>query len=527
MIYIGMDMGTSNTRLWLCEGERVLGESKAAFGAKFGKMNGKKALFEQTGAQIRALLTEAGISETDVECVVVSGMGGSEMGLCEIPHISLPADCYSHANALTRVCLPEVTSIPMVFIPGIKAVKGDKLCDIIRGEETEIYGLLEHLPAEPCVLLLPGTHNKIVRVGEDGTILDFVTTLSGEVLDMVMHHSILCASVDYDFTLQEAFARRGMDDAEKNGLNAALFQVRLLEKNGHTRDEMTSFLFGAVLGDDARLIRSLSAGKKVYVGGREGLKKVYCALLDEAIALPEAVCDHAVRRGQAALLGLYHRHAAREEILSAIEKEKLIAIVRSPKEESFLDAMKALYEGGIRLAEITYDRSGKIPKEETARLIETLSRKYAGKMHVGAGTVTTVDEVLLTYKAGGSFIISPNMDPKIISLTRKLGLVSIPAAFTPTEIAGAMDAGADYVKLFPADQLGEGYVRAVKAPLSDAKLLAVGGVNEKNAGSFLKKGFCGVGVGSGIYNHALIEKGDFKGLKALAETFVCAMKEEV
>jgi 2-dehydro-3-deoxyphosphogluconate aldolase/(4S)-4-hydroxy-2-oxoglutarate aldolase len=104
--------------------------------------------------------------------------------------------------------------------------------------------------------------------------------------------------------------------------------------------------------------------------------------------------------------------------------------------------------------------------------------------------------------------------------------VSIPAGFTATEIALAVNSGADYVKLFPADQVGASYVKAVKAPLSDAKLLAVGGVDENNAGEWLKNGFCGVGVGSNLYNKKLIDAGDFDGLAQLAAKFMAALRQE-
>ena len=131
---------------------------------------------------------------------------------------------------------------------------------------------------------------------------------------------------------------------------------------------------------------------------------------------------------------------------------------------------------------------------------------------------------MLAYEAGASFIISPNCDSEVIRLTRKLGLVSIPAAFTPTEIAQAIAYGADYVKLFPADALPAGYIRAVTAPLADAKLLAVGGVDEKNAAAYLSRGFCGVGVGSNLYNKRLIREGRWQELLTLARAFTDAVR---
>ena len=145
-------------------------------------------------------------------------------------------------------------------------------------------------------------------------------------------------------------------------------------------------------------------------------------------------------------------------------------------------------------------------------------------MLVGAGTVTRTEEVYLAYEAGASYIISPNCDPEIIKLTKKLGLVSIPAAFTATEIACALNSGADYIKLFPADQATRNYVKAITAPLSDAKLFAVGGVTAENARIFINNGFFGIGVGSNLYNKQLIEAEDYASLTKLSRTYVQAVK---
>lgn len=220
---------------------------------------------------------------------------------------------------------------------------------------------------------------------------------------------------------------------------------------------------------------------------------------------------------------IYKNKKIRNETVKAIEQEKIISIIRKPEKESFKDTVNALYNGGIRLIEITFDRENNFKKEETCEMISTVKENFKD-MLVGAGTVTRKKEVFLAFKAGASFIISPNCDPKIIRLTKKLGMVSIPAAYTPTEIALALNNGADYIKLFPATEVTKEYISAVTAPLSDARLLAVGGVTENNAGDFIKKGFCGIGVGSNLYSKKLIENQDFKGLTYLAEKFKNALK---
>jgi 2-dehydro-3-deoxyphosphogluconate aldolase/(4S)-4-hydroxy-2-oxoglutarate aldolase len=214
----------------------------------------------------------------------------------------------------------------------------------------------------------------------------------------------------------------------------------------------------------------------------------------------------------------------RNTVINAVKENKVISIVRLPDKETLIPAVEALYEGGIRLIEVTFDRSGKISAEEICSMISALVKHFEGRMYIGAGTVTHLSEVDLAVNAGATFIISPNCDPEIIKRSRELGAVSIPAAFTPSEIVCALNNGADYVKLFPADQVSRGYVKAVSAPISDAKLLAVGGVSAENARDFMDMGFYGIGVGSNLYNKKLIANGDYAAVTSLAKQFVDAVK---
>lgn len=513
-MHIAMDMGTSNTRLWLCDKDKVLESAKAAFGAGSSKTMGKDGLFSALKEQIDALLRISHLTPDDISYILTAGMAGSELALVDVPHIPIPADVYTLADSLQVHSIPEITTIPFLFVPGLKKIKGDALEDIMRGEETETAGIM---PDTDCVLVLPGTHNKVIRVQKDA-ITDFYTTFSGELLSHIINHSILAGSVCHDFDLQERHLLHGASYARENGLNAALFHIRVMSKNGADHSVLSSFLYGAVLGQDAERIIRFAAGNPIFIGGRANLKAAYHILLaDHASVLDDNCAANAVRDGLLKISRLYHTRQQRPEILQCIEEEKLIAIVRDPDEQTMLPALQALRRGGIRLVELTFDRSGKTPKAHTANLIR-LVRENTDFL-VGAGTVTSKEEVLLAFEAGAGFIISPNCDPEIIRLTKRLGMVSIPAGFTPTEIACAMHAGADYVKLFPADQAGPGYVKAVTAPLSDARLLAVGGVDASNAADFLRKGFAGVGVGSNLYNKALITEHNWQALETLAKEY--------
>lgn len=214
----------------------------------------------------------------------------------------------------------------------------------------------------------------------------------------------------------------------------------------------------------------------------------------------------------------------RSAIIEAVKKEKIIAIIRGVESKKIIPLAKALYDGGIRLLEITYSADGKTSDDETAKNIEMLVKKFDGKMFIGAGTVLTEKQVELTAQAGGRFIISPDVYEPVIRRTRELKMVSMPGALTPSEIRAAMRAGADFVKVFPTVSLGAAYIKAVKAPLSDVKLLAVGGVNDRNMAEFYKVGVCGFGIATNITDKKMIAENDFEGIKKLAEKYVAVAK---
>jgi len=215
----------------------------------------------------------------------------------------------------------------------------------------------------------------------------------------------------------------------------------------------------------------------------------------------------------------------KNELIRYIEKEKLIVIVRGVKNEHLIPLAEAMYRGGVRLLEITYSADGSVPAEVTATGIKMLRDHFGERMAIGAGTVLTPHEVELTAEAGGQFIISPDTSEAVIQRTNELGLVSIPGALTPTEAQGAHRAGADFVKLFPITSLGPAYVKAIRAPLSHIRFLAVGGVDETNMETYFDAGICGFGIGSNLVNRKLIEEGNFDAIEALARNFITALKE--
>ena len=205
----------------------------------------------------------------------------------------------------------------------------------------------------------------------------------------------------------------------------------------------------------------------------------------------------------------------KKDVIEAIKKHKIVAILRKVPTDKLQATVEALYSGGIRLMEVTFDPSGEMPEKEILRQIRFIADHFEG-VFAGAGTVLEPEQVTKAAQAGAKYIISPNSDEAVIRQTVKEGLVSMPGALTPTEIMNAHRWGADFVKLFPIGTLGTAYIKAVKAPLNQVKLLAVGGVNENNITEFLDAGCYGAGIGGNLVNKKWIENEEFEKITETA-----------
>ena len=212
-----------------------------------------------------------------------------------------------------------------------------------------------------------------------------------------------------------------------------------------------------------------------------------------------------------------------EKVTRTVLEGKLIAIVRGMDPAQLTDVAEALYQGGIRMMECTFDHRREDCVEANQRMISSLVNHFGDRMLVGSGTVLTTQEVQATLDAGGSFIISPSVDEAVIKETRRLGAVSMPGALTPTEIMNAWNAGAHFVKLFPAGDFGPGYVKAVRAPLAHIPMLAVGGITPENIPAFLKSGVCGFGVGGPLLPKEAVAAGDYEAICRRVQEFVSAV----
>ena len=209
----------------------------------------------------------------------------------------------------------------------------------------------------------------------------------------------------------------------------------------------------------------------------------------------------------------------REKIIQKVLDKKIVAIVRGVYGEDALNLAKALYAGGIELLEVTFDQSKPEALTQTSDTIRRLVEELGDKMAFGAGTVTSLEMLELAKNAGAQFIVSPDTNEEVIKATVAAGMVSMPGAMTPTEIVTAHRYGADFVKVFPTSNLGASYIKAIRGPINHIRLLAVGGVNEKNIGEFLKAGVSGAGVGGNLVNKEWIKNGEFDKITALAEEF--------
>ncbi|WP_066891747.1 bifunctional 4-hydroxy-2-oxoglutarate aldolase/2-dehydro-3-deoxy-phosphogluconate aldolase [Clostridium nigeriense] len=210
----------------------------------------------------------------------------------------------------------------------------------------------------------------------------------------------------------------------------------------------------------------------------------------------------------------------KKDVVKFIEENKIIAICRGLYGEKLLQLVEALYKGGVKLVEVTFDQNDCNCLEKTSEAIRMLNSKFNGKIKVGAGTVITSEQVFEAKSAGAEYILSPNADIDILKIANELDLVTIPGAMTPTEILEAHHAGADFIKLFPAGTLGLKYAKDLLGPINNVKFIATAGITPDNLGEFLKLGFSGAGISSYITNKNMVESGDFEILTEHAKELV-------
>ena len=208
------------------------------------------------------------------------------------------------------------------------------------------------------------------------------------------------------------------------------------------------------------------------------------------------------------------------EIENAVREKRIVAIIRGFAPETCLRLAEAYARGGIGLVEVTFSQKAPETWKDTAAAIAAIRERFAGNVRVGAGTVLTEEQLSMCEQAGGEYMITPNVNASLIRECVRRGLVAMPGALTPSEAVDAWEAGASFVKIFPAGSLGVGYVKAIRAPLSHIPFLAVGGIGPDNVADFVKAGCVGAGVGGNLTNKEWIAAGAWDKIEETARLLV-------
>ena len=201
----------------------------------------------------------------------------------------------------------------------------------------------------------------------------------------------------------------------------------------------------------------------------------------------------------------------RQEIVDALIKVSAVAVVRLTDPTKLIKVSEAIYAGGVSAIEITMTVPNAI------KMIEEASKQIGSYMQIGVGSVLDSETAQKAIDAGAIYVVSPIFKKEIIETAHRNNIPAMPGAFTPTEIQTAYEAGADIVKVFPADVVGMAFFKGVLAPMTHLKLMPTGGVSLTNAGDWLEAGACAVGVGTALLDKKAIASEDYKTLTANAK----------
>ena len=208
-----------------------------------------------------------------------------------------------------------------------------------------------------------------------------------------------------------------------------------------------------------------------------------------------------------------NRHTILEEIL----KRKVVAVLRVNESDKLKKIIHAIAEGGLTVAEITMTVPNAI------QLIEKMNNELDKNIIFGVGSVLNMQVAEDAIKAGAKYVVSPIFKKEIVDTAHKYDVPVMPGCFTPTEIQTAHEAGADIIKVFPADVLGMKFFKGVLAPMPHLKLMPTGGVSLTNAGDWIKAGACAVGVGSALLDKKAIAEENYSLLTTNAEKLIASI----
>ena len=209
---------------------------------------------------------------------------------------------------------------------------------------------------------------------------------------------------------------------------------------------------------------------------------------------------------------------SRETTLKRILDGGIVAVVRAESGEQLGRVVRALAEGGVTAAEITFT----VP--DAVEVIRQVRKDLGDAIVLGAGTVLDPETARAALLAGAEYIVAPTVNLEVIRMCRRYDKVVMPGALTPTEVVSAWEAGADVVKIFPADLGGPNYLKALRAPLPQIKMMPTGGVDLNTAEAFLKAGACCLGIGGSLVDAKLVAAGEFAAITELAAKYVAIVK---
>ena len=204
------------------------------------------------------------------------------------------------------------------------------------------------------------------------------------------------------------------------------------------------------------------------------------------------------------------------ECLEVIRTSGVVAVIRANGPDELLQITTALNKGGVVALEITMTSPGALDT------IREAVNQLGDQAIIGVGSVLDAETARMAILAGAQFVVSPVFKPEIVEVCRRYSKISIPGAFTPTEILTAWEAGADVVKIFPATKLGPGFIKDLKGPLPQIEVTPTGGVNLDNTADFIKAGAAFVGVGGALVDKTLVAQKDWDALTERAAQFVAA-----
>jgi 2-dehydro-3-deoxyphosphogluconate aldolase/(4S)-4-hydroxy-2-oxoglutarate aldolase len=197
----------------------------------------------------------------------------------------------------------------------------------------------------------------------------------------------------------------------------------------------------------------------------------------------------------------------------------IVAVVRSPDSRQLVEVARALADGGVTVVEITMSVPGAL------EVLRQVRQALGDRLLLGAGTVLDPETARAALLAGAEYIVAPTVNLDVIRLCRRYDKLVMPGAFTPTEIVTAWEAGADIVKVFPAEVVGPAFFKALRGPLPQIRLMPTGGVDLTTATAFLKAGACCLGVGGHLVQPRAVAEGNFDRIRDLARQYVAVVKQ--